>query len=75
MFMDWLFAFFVVLSAGLSIGVIALLLLLFNAWETKKVREKTRALLEARAIELEKIRELEKPHLTKQDIENTERRH
>lgn len=62
MFMDWLFAFFVVLSAGLSIGVIALLLLLFNAWETKKVREKTRALLEARAIELEKIRELEKPH-------------
>jgi hypothetical protein len=58
--MDWLFAFFVFLSVGLSIGAIALLLLLFNAWETKKVREKKQALLEARARELEKIRELEK---------------
>jgi hypothetical protein len=39
---------------------IALLLLLFNAWETKKVREKKQALLVARARELEKIRKLEK---------------
>jgi hypothetical protein len=59
MFMDWLFAFFVILSAGFAIGAIALLLLRFNAWEIKKVREKKRALLEARVRELEKIRELE----------------
>jgi hypothetical protein len=58
--MDWLFAFFVILSLGLGIGFIALLLLLFNEWETKKVREKKRALLETRARELEKILELEK---------------
>jgi hypothetical protein len=59
MFMDWLFAFFVILSAGFATGAIALLLLLFNAWENKKVREKKRALLEVRDRELEKIRELE----------------
>jgi len=58
--MDWLFAFFVILSACLGIGAIALLLLQFNAWKTKKVREKKRALLEARAREIEKIVELEK---------------
>ena len=51
--MDWLFAFFAILSVGLGIGFIALLLLLFNAWETKKVREQKRALLKARARELE----------------------
>jgi hypothetical protein len=45
---------------GVGIGFIALLLFLFNAWETKKVWEKKRALLEARARELEKILELEK---------------
>jgi hypothetical protein len=53
-------SFFVILSAGLGIGAIALLLLLFNAWETKKARKKKRSLLEAQAIELEKIRKLEK---------------
>ena len=58
--MDWLFAFFVILSACLGIGAIALLLLQFNAWKTKKVREKKRALLEARAREIEKIVDLEK---------------
>jgi hypothetical protein len=58
--MDWLLAFFVILSTCLGIGTIALLLLLFNAWKTKKVREKKRALLEARAREIEKIVELEK---------------
>jgi hypothetical protein len=58
--MDWLFAFFVILFLGLGIGFIALLLLLFNAWETKKVGGKKRVLLEKRARELEKILELEK---------------
>jgi hypothetical protein len=58
--MDCLFAFFFILFAGLTIGTIALLLLLLNAWETKKVREKKRVLLEAQARELEKIRKLEK---------------
>jgi uncharacterized membrane protein len=58
--MDCLFVFFFILFAGLTIGTIALLLLLLNAWETKKVREKKRVLLEAQARELEKIRNLEK---------------
>ena len=58
--MDWLFAFFVILSAGLGLGAIVLLLLLFNSWETKKARKKKRSLLEAQAIELEKIRKFEK---------------
>ena len=58
--MDWLFAFFVILFLGLGIGFIALLLLLINAWETKKVRGKKRVLLEKRARELEKILEPEK---------------
>ena len=58
--MDWLFAFFVILSACLGVGATALLLLLFNAWKTKKVGEKKPTLLEARAREIEKIVELEK---------------
>jgi hypothetical protein len=58
--MDCLFVFCFILFAGLTIGTIALLLLLLNAWETKKVREKKRVLLEAQARELEKIRNLEK---------------